>query len=416
MKKKMVALVLTALLLGGCAGNLSHSTDLTATVSGAVIEKVDISSESYQPQNPKQKIAGWNLELLRESFSGENILLSPLSLTAALGMAANGADGGTLTELETFLQTDVDTLNQYMKAYLDQLPGGQVKLADAIWLRSDDSLQVEEDFLRTAKDGYRAQVYQSAFDKGTQQDINAWVNQKTDGMIPRLLDSPPDSGAMVYLVNALSFDGEWAEKYKAERVHEDTFTTEEGEEQRVEFLFSDEGTYLAGEHTTGFMKSYKGGDYAFVALLPEEGMSMAEWLRGIDGEQLYELLENRQETSVGTAMPKFSVAYSAELQDILSGMGLGQAFDPMTADLSRMGSSQAGNLYISKVIHKTRIEVDEERTKAAAATVVEDGAAAAEAEVDNERLYLRLDRPFFYLILDTRQQFPLFMGVLMAVR
>lgn len=168
MKKKMVALVLTALLLGGCAGNLSHSTDLTATVSGAVIEKVDISSESYQPQNPKQKIAGWNLDLLRESFSGENILLSPLSLTAALGMAANGADGGTLTELETFFQTDVDTLNQYMKAYLDQLPGGQVKLADAIWLRSDDSLQVEEDFLRAAKDGYRAQVYQSAFDKGTQ--------------------------------------------------------------------------------------------------------------------------------------------------------------------------------------------------------------------------------------------------------
>ena len=92
MKKKMVALILTALLLGGCAGNLSHSTDLTATVSGAVIEKVDISGESYQPQNPKQKIAGWNLELLRESFSGENILLSPLSLTAALGMAANGTD------------------------------------------------------------------------------------------------------------------------------------------------------------------------------------------------------------------------------------------------------------------------------------------------------------------------------------
>ena len=125
MKKKMVALILTALLLGGCAGNLSHSTDLTATVSGAVIKKVDISGESYQPQNPKQKIAGWNLELLRESFSGENILLSPLSLTAALGMAANGADGGTLTELETFLQTDVDTLNQYMKAYLDQLPAGR---------------------------------------------------------------------------------------------------------------------------------------------------------------------------------------------------------------------------------------------------------------------------------------------------
>ena len=269
--------------------------------------------------------------------------------------------------------------------------------------------------MRAAKDGYRAQVYQSAFDKGTQQDINAWVNQKTDGMIPRLLDSPPDNSAMLYLVNALSFDGEWAEKYKAEHVRKDTFTTEEGEEQRVEFLFSDEGTYLAGEHTTGFMKSYKGGDYAFVALLPEEGMSMAEWLRGIDGEQLYELLENRQETSVGTAMPKFSVAYSAELQDILSGMGLEQAFDPMTADLSRMGSSQAGNLYISKVIHRTRIEVDEERTKAAAATAIEEQTSAAEVVI-SERPFVRLDRPFFYLILDTRQQFPLFMGVLMAVR
>ena len=198
-------------------------------------------------------------------------------------------------------------------------------------------------------------------------------------------------------------------------MHEDTFTTEEGEEQRVEFLFSDEGTYLAGEHTTGFMKSYKGGDYAFVALLPEEGMSMAEWLRGIDGKQLYELLENRQETSVGTAMPKFSVAYSAELQDILAGMGLGQAFDPMTADLSRMGSSQAGNLYISKVIHKTRIEVDEERTKAAAATAIEERTTAS-GVVLAERPFVRLDRPFFYLILDTRQQFPLFMGVLMAVR
>ena len=91
--------------------------------------------------------------------------------------------------------------------------------------------------------------------------------------------------------------------------------------------------------------------------------------------------KNRQETSVGTAMPKFSVAYSAELQDILSGMGLGQAFDPMTADLSRMGSSQAGNLYISKVIHKTRIEVDEERTKAAAATAIEEQTSAAEVVI-----------------------------------
>lgn len=197
-------------------------------------------------------------------------------------------------------------------------------------------------------------------------------------------------------------------------MRKDTFTTEEGEEQRVEFLFSDEGTYLAGEHTTGFMKSYKSGEYAFVALLPEEGMSMAEWLRGIDGEQLYELLENRQETSVGTAMPKFSVAYSAELQDILAGMGLEQAFDPMTADLSRMGSSQAGNLYISKVIHRTRIEVDEERTKAAAGTIVQMSEGAALETQEPKEVYL--DRPFFYLILDTRQQFPLFMGVLMVVR
>lgn len=414
MKKKIMATLLAALLLGGCAGNLSHSTDLTATVSGAVIEAADISAEAYQPQSPKQEIAGWNLDLLQETFSGENILLSPLSLTAALGMAANGADGGTLTELETFFQTDVDTLNQYMKAYLDQLPGGQAKLADAIWLRDDEGLQIEEDFLRAAKDGYDAQVYQSAFDKGTQQDINAWVNQKTDGMIPSLLDSPPDDSAMLYLVNALSFDGEWAEKYEAEQVHEDTFTTEGGEKQRVEFLFSNEGTYLAGEHTTGFMKPYKGGDYAFVALLPEEGMSMAEWLRGIDGEQLYELLENRQETSVGTAMPKFSVAYSAELQDTLAGMGLEQAFDPMAADLSRMGSSQAGNLYIGKVIHKTRIEVDEERTKAAAGTIAQMSEGAALETQEPKEVYL--DRPFFYLILDTRQQFPLFMGVLMAVQ
>ena len=70
-------------------------------------------------------------------------------------------------------------------------------------------------------------------------------------MIPSLLDFPPDDSAMLYLVNALSFDGEWAEKYEAEQVHEDTFTTEDGEEQRVEFLFSDEGTYLAGSIRPG---------------------------------------------------------------------------------------------------------------------------------------------------------------------
>ena len=342
---------------------------------------------------------------------GENTLISPLSVLCALAMTANGANGETLTQMEHTLGLPRDRYNAFFHSCLAALAegdGGVLSLANAIWFTSDERFTVNRDFLQTNADYYGAGAYRAPFDETTLRDINNWVGQKTDGMIPEILDQIPPE-AVMYLVNALAFDAKWQTPYPEYAVGQGSFTAASGETRTVEYLYSEEHCYLEDENATGFLKRYAGGRYAFAALLPKEGVSVEAYLETLDGAHLQALVTEPQDVPVLTSLPKFETAWSGELSDLLVSMGMTDAFDSTLADFSGLGTSTGGNIFINRVIHKTFISVTEGGTRAGAATVVEmtDGVAMMD-----ELKQVYLDRPFVYLLIDCESGLPIFIGTM----
>ena len=227
-------------------------------------------------------------------------------------------------------------------------------------------------------------------------------------MIPAILDRIPKE-AVMYLVNALAFDAKWAEPYESPQVSGGNFFLENGETRLVDYMHAKEREYLENELAVGFVKPYAGGKYAFAALLPKEGVSLDALVESLDGAALQRLLRGRSSETVFTSLPKFETDYATELSAVLQEMGMVLPFDEYRADFTDLGTSEAGNIFISRVIHKTYISVAEEGTRAGAATVVEMTEGEAFVE-DPKQVYL--DHPFVYLLIDTETCLPLFLGVL----
>ncbi len=351
----------------------------------------------------------------------ESTLISPLSVSMALSMAANGADAQTRTEMESVLGTSVENINEYMTYYLNNAVGQEdvrLNIANSVWLRDCDGLKVEEDFLNTNSQYYGAEVFASPFDDGTVEDINHWVENETDGMIPELVKEISPENMMI-LINALAFDAKWADVYEDYQVKDGIFTAADGTEQEVEMMHGGSGIYYEFDNAVGFSKSYEGSAYRFVAILPDEGMTVSEWIAEMDSEAvLAELGDPSTEYDVITKTPKFKYETSLTLKDILTDMGMPTAFDPINADFTNMAQYTENGveypLYIGDVIHKTCIDLNETGTRAAAVTAVMMDAAAAPDFEEPVYKYVTLDRPFVYMIVDYKN-IPLFMGTVQSV-
>lgn len=417
MKKTRISLVIISLLLVcAMAVNLTGCTmevqakDLMEGITPNNVTALDnLSSQNAD-------VTDFAIRLFKASEeSGKNTLISPLSVLCALAMTANGAEEETLQQMEEVLGMTNEDLNLYLYSYMKNLPQGdkyKLSLANSIWFTEDERFTVNQDFLQTNADYYGADIYKAPFNEQTKKDINNWVKQNTDEMIPEILDRVPVD-AIMYLVNALAFEAEWSAIYKKDQVREGVFTKEDNTKQNVDFMYGSEGTYLEDENAAGFMKYYKGGKYALVAMLPDEGVSISDYIASLTGESVNALLTNPQHTTVYTAIPKFETEYSVEMSEILKDMGMPKAFDPNNAEFEGLGTSSAGNIFISRVLHKTFISVGEKGTKSGAATVVEmaDGAAAEPQEP--KEIYL--NRPFVYMLIDCENNIPFFIGTMMNV-
>lgn len=404
--KRVCALALALLCLAGCGGG--GAKRLTETVKAP--EAAPMTEEDAAA------LAGFSLALLQENWEGENLLVSPLSALCALGMTANGAKGETLAQMEAVLGLPVEELNRALAAWAANLPREKdcrVDLANSLWVR-DGGFEANQDFLDTAAGPYRAEVFASPFDSAAVGDINGWVDQHTHGMIPRILEKIPEE-AVLYLINALALEAEWAKIYEDFQVRENRiFTTEDGAEQSATLMYSSEWSYLRSENAQGFLKPYKGGRWAFAALLPDEGVALGDYLDSLTGERLHALLSEAEERMVQAAIPKFTGDYGMELNESLKAMGMTDAFDVSRADLSGLGSSPLGPLFISQVLHKTHIEVDERGTKAGAVTAVAvSGSTGPGEEEPVPQVYL--DRPFLYMLVDTETNLPAFIGAVTSM-
>lgn len=407
----MCSVFLMAMLLNtlGCGTQISRaeSTDLMADVVPEDVEGKDTDEIFIK------NVSEFYFELLKRTVDeDENSLVSPLSVMLALAMTANGARNETLEQMEKVLGHDIglEDLNKYLTTYYQNLPAGEkyrISIANSIWFRDDeDRLTVRDEFLQTNADYYKAQIYKSPFNEQTLTDINNWVDQKTEGMIDKILDEI-DYNAVMYLINAIVFDAEWERIYYEHEINWGDFHGEDGQSYRVSFMFSEEGSYLEDEFVTGFIKPYAGDKYSFAALLPREDISVKSYIDSLTGESFISLINSASMEPVSASLPKFSYEYEVLMNEALAAMGMPDAFDD-AADFKDLGESTRGNIYIAEVFHKTFIAVDEKGTKAGAVTKVEmTDEAAMEMKV------VRLDRPFVYAIIDNATGLPIFIGTVM---
>ena len=412
MKKLTAILLVFAMALGLTACSQVSANDLMKDIpakSVDVLPDMDAGAAAA---------ADFGVRLFQTSMEeGKNTLISPLSVLYALAMTANGAGGETLAQMEQVLGMNADNLNSYMLAYLDLFSEAEdckMSLANSIWFKDDPDFVVEQSFLQTNADYYGAGAYKAAFDEATKDDINNWVKEHTDGMIPEILDRIPDE-AIMYLVNALAFEAEWADVYEEHQVREGLFTTEDGTCQNVDMMRSQEYTYLEDEQATGFIKYYKDRRYAFAAMLPNEGVAVSQYVESLTGDHLRDLLSNPLNVTVYATIPKFEMEYDIELSEVLQEMGMTDAFDWRVADFSRLGTYNVDgmNICINRVLHKTCISVTEQGTRAGAATAVEIAAEGAAEIVEYKKVVL--DRPFVFMLIECETNLPFFVGTMMNV-
>lgn len=392
-------------------------------MSGIEADKSVSAADGKKPDALfKEKYLDFALSLFKETLSenDENarVMVSPLSIYYALAMTANGADEGTKEEFEQILGLETDELNEYMLTYAKMLKtddndGKAVfNIANSIWFKNDVNLHVNNKFLQTNANYYAAEVYKTDFDKETVRDINAWVNEKTNEMIDKIIQKI-DKNELMYLVNAVLFESEWKKQYMDIQVKEGSFTNAAGKLESVEYMQTTLDRYMKADNAVGFLKEYE-GDFAFAAILPAEGMLPEEYIKTLTAEKWMELLaSNNYNTGiVHTAIPKFKSENTFSLTDVLKKMGMTEAFSATMANFSRMGS-YINNLYIGGILQKTYIEVNEKGTKAAAVTAVKEYAGARPTDMEIVEIYL--DRPFVYAIIDTNTNLPLFIGTVSAV-
>lgn len=352
--------------------------------------------------------ADFSVSLLQNSMEkGKNSLVSPVSVGLALGMTANGAQGDTLGEMEKMLGggMSISRLNGYYFTLMDKLQGvtqGKAEIANSIWYRRDDRLQVNRDFLQANADYYSAAAYQMDFDDpGTVERINAWVKDNTDGKIDRMVDRISED-SQLFLLNAVLFEAQWARQYGYSF---DFDFNAPGQTVTVKAMTSDE-TFIRGKNATGFIKPYADKNFSFVAVLPDQGTILDDYIAGLTGKEFLTMVNSREAVSCSATMPKFSYDFEANLVEPLRRMGMKTAFDSQKADFKQMAVYENRNIYVGDVLHKSFIQVDETGTKAGAATKVE---MVKETALMNQETVV-LNRPFLYAIIENGTGIPLFLG------
>lgn len=407
MYKKLVASIMSLLLLGlvSC-DKVEPITDNPSST--------DLQNDFYLSQSMQNDILDFSIDFFKHQIEDdENTIVSPQSLYFALGMTINGANGDTQQELINTLckGSDLQEFNDNISALINQTDTKTCNIANSIWLRDVQDLSLNSEFKKSSEEYFKSEIYTKKFDGKFVDTVNKWVSKNTDGMIDTILNEVPSEDTMMYLINAICFDAKWNDKYDDIQINENgKFTNSKGDIQDVVMLNSTEDTYLCDEQSTGFLKYYLGGKYAFMGILPNEDVSINDYMESLTGDSfinLYRSKISRNSVSVKVTIPEFKYTSEYLLNDTLKDMGISSAFDEFSADFSNMIDSNTYKLYMGKVIQKAYIQVDRNGTKASAITSISMNDATAMLET----YQVYLDRPFIYAIMDTDTELPIFMGV-----
>ena len=349
------------------------------------------------------------------SGSNTNLMVSPLSVSMALGMTRNGAAGSTLEAMTNTLgfsgmsETDINESYKYIVETFSTLdPKVKMQIANSIWYRNDFS--VEQPFVLTNQQYFDAEVTKLDFSSPTAvSTINGWVSNKTNKLIPEIIDAIP-AEAVMYLVNAVYFKGVWKYQFEAKNTVQKPFTLSNGTVVQVPSMAQHESLkYYKGTGFEAIELPYNQGNYTMIVLLPDAGKKVNDIIPQLSLEKWNTWSSQFNETDIQLQLPKFKYEYNEkQMKPILTDMGMGVAFNSDLADFKRINTQ--GGLYISRVMHKTFIETNEEGTEAAAVTAVEVGVTSVGPD---QPVYFTVNRPFVYFIQEKSTGTILFIGTVM---
>ena len=347
--------------------------------------------------------------------SGKNTFVSPASVMLALAMTYNGTDGTTRQAMARTLELDGMNLDEVNRSFADLKsalnptdPKIQLKIANSLWARNGFTLK--PDFVKRNKHSFKAEVATLDFSNPSAANtINSWVNKNTEGKIDKIVDRI-DAAAVLYLINAIYFKGQWQTEFKKADTKPDTFKLPGGDRKDVSMM-SQSGTffYHKGKDFQSVALPYGEGGVSMYIFLPDEKTSLEQFERTLTAENWEMWMNSFQPTPGDLKLPRFKVEWESSLNEALKTLGMAEAFAPARANFSQIADVGGGNnLYISEVKHKTWAEVNEEGTEAAAVTSV--GVFVTSVQVPREKFVMKVDRPFFFAIRDNRTKVVLFMG------
>jgi len=350
-----------------------------------------------------------SLELYRKlGEKTDNWLVSPFSLQCALGMLSNGAAEETHDEILYALglsQYSQEEVNAYFKKLIEGLStvnsAIMVKTANSVW--GNAGVPLKEDFQKMNIENYSAMVSQLDFsDPSAVDQINAWCNQTTEGLIPSILDEVNPT-ATVYLLNSLYFKARWESEFAPEKTQEGDFTTSSGKVIKAHFMQTQRmAAYVENEWFTSTSLSYLNDSYVMRLILPQPEISIDQVLQALS-ESDENLWKNTILAEINLKMPRFTLENKMDLTPTLQALGMKKAFSG-GADFSSMSDVAT---YISLVQQATRLKVDEEGSEGAAVTVI---GGETSPGMPEEKVDFFLDRPFLFQILEPATGTVLFMG------
>lgn len=359
----------------------------------------------------------FGLRLFRAVNAAEadsNVFLSPLSISMALGMALNGASDSTFRAMAETLEKEGlsrNAINASYRSLIDLLRGLDPKvvfdIANSIWYA--EGFAVEPDFIDVNRTYFDAEVEALDFsDPRSVGVINGWVDAATRGKIETILQTIPP-GVVMYLINAIYFKGDWTYAFDPEDTEEAPFHNADGTTTEVP-LMQQEATlpFARGETYRAVDLPYGDSLYSMTIVLPDENVSLNTLVADLDAAAWQELTARLQPANVHVSLPRFMLEYETELSDVLRALGMGVAFSPFEADFTRI--NPAGGLSISRVLHKTYVEVNEEGTEAAAVTAVEIVLTSVGGMTT-----VCVDRPFLFAIRERHSGSILFVGKVMGL-
>jgi serine protease inhibitor len=357
------------------------------------------------------------LHELDERREAPNLFFSPLSASLALTMVLNGARNETYRQMAHALgygEQPVERINTENALLLHLLrspdPKTETLVANSLWVQQGFSLLPS--FLQACQKHYEAEVDSVDFmqdREGAAERINGWVKQNTKGLIPKLFE-PSDFSPLTRLVvvNTLYFKGKWQKPFDKQATREEEFHLEGGKVKRVPMMHqSGKFDYLRGDGFQAVALPYGAGELSFYLFLPDEGRSLQAFLKELTAERWAQWLKGFKPMEGDVGLPRFRIEATYPLKEPLQAMGITDAFDPEKADLSGVAPLTDGRLFITKALQKAVVEVDEEGTKAAAAT----GVVVSVTAYNPNRFTLIANRPFFFVIRHNATGAILFMGI-----